>query len=311
MSGCEKSLAVASLRGGRQQTPGKVANPILRTRRFVVVGFPFVAATLGLALVVSGAAVAAPKARQIQIEYVAPINAEHQSIHDTLKKARALEYIQSVLGSIRLPRPLKIRLEGCEGISNAWYGNGEVTVCYEYVADIFKNAAEADLPMGITRQDTIIGPLADVFLHEAGHAIFDYLRVPLFGREEDAADQFSSYIMLQYDKERSRKLILGSAYQYKMDLKETKAPLAVTQFADEHGLPAQRFYNILCIAYGSDPKLFADLLTQKYLPEDRAGLCEGEYHQVRYAFQTLIGRNVDRRAAKRAFKQRNKFKSAF
>jgi len=276
-----------------------------------VVGFPLVAATLGLALVLSGAAVAAPKVRQIQIEYVAPTNAEHGTIYDTLKKARVLEYIQSVLATIRLPRTLTIKLDGCEGISNAWYGHGEVTVCYEYVADIFKNAAETDLPIGITRQDTIIGPIADVFLHEAGHAIFDYLRVPLFGREEDAADQFSSYIMLQYDKERSRKLILGSAYQYKMDVKDTQAPLAATQFADEHGLPAQRFYNILCIAYGSDPKLFSDLVTQKYLPEDRAGLCEAEYHQVRYAFQTLIGRNVDRRAAKRAFKQRTKFKNAF
>jgi hypothetical protein len=59
-----------------------------------------------------------------------------------------------------------------------------------------------------------------VFLHEAGHALFDLLNVPIFGREEDAADQLSSIIMLRYDKERARRLILGSAYQYKMDVKQ-------------------------------------------------------------------------------------------
>jgi hypothetical protein len=64
----------------------------------------------------------------------------------------------------------------------------------------------------------MIGPLLDVFLHEAGHATFRSLKVPLFGRNEDAADQFSTYLMLRFDKEEARRLILGSAYQYKGDL---------------------------------------------------------------------------------------------
>ena len=33
-------------------------------------------------------------------------------------------------------------------------------------------------------------------LHETGHAAFDIFQVPLFGREEDAADLFAAYIML-------------------------------------------------------------------------------------------------------------------
>ena len=31
-------------------------------------------------------------------------------------------------------------------------------------------------------------------------------------------------------------------------------------FADEHGTPAQRLYNLLCVAYGSDKELFADVV---------------------------------------------------
>jgi hypothetical protein len=39
-----------------------------------------------------------------------------------------------------------------------------------------------------------------VFLHEGAHALFDQLRIPILGREKDAADQFVAFI-----------LILGSA----------------------------------------------------------------------------------------------------
>ena len=68
------------------------------------------------------------------------------------------------------------------------------------------------MPSGITRQDAILGPVVDVFLHECGHAMFDLLKVPVFGREEDAADAFSAYIVLQFPKEDARRLLLGSAY---------------------------------------------------------------------------------------------------
>ena len=40
------------------------------------------------------------------------------------------------------------------------------------------------------------------------------LKIPLFGREEDAADQFSAYIMLHFGKEDAHRLIEGAAYQY-------------------------------------------------------------------------------------------------
>jgi hypothetical protein len=96
-----------------------------------------------------------------------------------------------------------------------------------------------------------------VFLHESAHAVFDQLQVPVLGREEDAADLFSAYIVLQLGKEDARRLILGSAYQYKTDVLSPQVPL--TKYADEHGIPAQRFFNVLCIAYGADQKLFADV----------------------------------------------------
>jgi hypothetical protein len=72
------------------------------------------------------------------------------------------------------------------------------------------------------------------------------------------------------------------------------------QFADAHGLPAQRFYNLLCMAYGADPVLFADLVEKKYLPESRAEGCADEYKQVTYAVHKLISPYVDQKLSKKA-----------
>src|SRR5262245_19727315 len=217
-------------------------------------------------LTVSTSLVAAPaRTKQVRIEYVPPTNPVHLPIYEQMKEARVLEYVQEMLGAIRLPRPLPLKLRGCDGEVNAWYDGDELTVCYEYVAEILKNVPTRELPLGISKSDTMIGPLFDVFMHEAGHAVFDMLRVPLMGREEDAADQFSAYMMLHYDKARARELILGTAYQYSVDMRQPQVTLALKKFADEHGFPAQRFYNVLCIAYGFDPKLFADVVEKDYL----------------------------------------------
>jgi putative metallopeptidase DUF4344 len=251
-----------------------------------------------LAISISGLASAAPyKPKQVRVEYVLPKNPAHQPIYERLKQARALERIQKLLSPLRLPRPLVLKVSGCDGESNAWYDGSFVTVCYEYLADLLKNAPEGTLPSGITQQDAILGPLIDVFLHESGHAVFDQLKVPVLGREEDAADLFSAYIVLQSGKEDARRLILGSAYQYKADVVSPQVPL--TKYADEHGIPAQRFFNVLCIAYGADQKLFADVVEKGYLPKKRAEGCDLEYDQAAFAFKKLIGPYIDQNLAKK------------
>ena len=155
---------------------------------------------------------------------------------------------------------------------------------------------------GVTPIDAIVGPLVDTGLHEFGHALFDMLQLPVLGREEDAADQVSAYIMLQLGKVEARRLIGGVAYAYKAEADGATAPPTMTSFADVHGTPAQRFYNVLCIAYGADKHLFGDDIVEKgYLPKERAEDCAAEYKQVAFAFQTLIGPHIDSRRARKVW----------
>jgi len=237
------------------------------------------------------------RSRQIDIQYVPPKSDSLKPVYDYLRESKGLERVQGTLAGLKLPRRLLIKTEGCNGESNAWYDGKDVTICYEFVDDIWKNAASDTTPSGIAPIDTLVGPFLDVVLHETAHAVFHILRIPLFGREEDAADQFSAYLMLQTDKPAARRLILGNAYQYKPDLKPGGPAPSLKSFADVHGTPVQRFFNVLCIAYGADPELFKDLVDKDYLPKDRAEGCVDEYRQVHYAFGKLIGPHID---AKRA-----------
>ena len=235
-------------------------------------------------------------AESVRIAYVQPDNPEHEAIFKTLKEKRVLETLQGLLRGFRLPRPLLLQMTGCKGVANAWYEDSTVTVCYEFVADVLARAPQTTTPEGITREDAIVGLIAAVALHETGHALFDLLDVPIFGREEDAADQFAAYILLQLRQEEARRMIGGVALMFWNQSSLQKADLGA--FSSIHGLLAQRFFNLICMAYGSDPKYFVDLVDKGPLPKERAQGCEGEYAQATYAMETLIGRHLGGSRAK-------------
>ena len=244
---------------------------------------------------------AAARASRVSVSYVPPKDPAYQPVYEQLKQLRFLEKLQQFLTPFRLPRALLVKVEGCNGDANAFYEYNVITVCYEYIDQLWKTMPAETTAAGLAPIDALVGPLFDTCLHEFGHALFDLLRVPVLGREEDAADQVSAYIMLHFGKAEARRLIEGVAYAYKIEVEADTVPPTMTRFADVHGTPAQRFYNVLCIAYGADAQLFRDMVEKGYLPKERAEDCKGEYQQVADAYEKLIGPHVDRSRAKNVF----------
>jgi hypothetical protein len=150
----------------------------------------------------------------------------------------------------------------------------------------------------VTPTDAVVGQFFYAAAHEMGHAVFDLYDVPMFGRPEDAADQFAAYMMLQFGKDHARTLIGGAAYSYKNFVHDPKFVVSLEAFSDTHEAPAQRFYNLLCIAYGADSKLFADVVGKGYLPQKRAATCRAEYREVAFAFKQLIAPHLDQEMMK-------------
>jgi putative metallopeptidase DUF4344 len=251
------------------------------------------ALVVGLAIWTSPATAQAPGSGtggQVRISYGEPKNPVHRPVYERLQKRRVLEDLQEFLSPLKLPQPLTIKVESC-GTVNAYYSNGAVTICYEYIAWIHQVARKVTLSNEISLEDAVVGPFVDVLLHEVAHAIFDLLKIPLFGREEDAADQLAAFILLQFGNDVARRTIVGAALLFRQ-MAEDQQP-GTADYAAVHGLPAQRFYNVLCIAYGAQPELFADFVKQGFLPVTRIGYCRWEYRQIAHAFKTLISPHVD------------------
>jgi hypothetical protein len=244
---------------------------------------------------------------RIRIEYEPPKNPKHQAVYERIREHRVLETLQQMLGPFRLPVELTIKTMGCDGLINSWfnYDNSVPTVhmCYELLQDIIGAVPPDATPvLGIAPYDAVVGPFLFWSLHEVGHAVFHIFRVPLFGREEDAADQFSVFLMLQFGKDQAHRWVEGSVYAAHDFIKDfqrnPEVQKRLEKFASVHGLPEQRVFNGLCLAYGADPVLFADVVENGFLPKMRADHCKHEYLTFRYAFRREILPHIDWRMAR-------------
>jgi hypothetical protein len=222
---------------------------------------------------------------RVKIEYVVPKDPALQSLYHLLRERRGLERLQRLFSPFRLPTDLTIQTLECDGIANAWYERAGVTLCYELLSLISQPIAK---DAGIAHEDAVIGQFLYIAGHEVGHAMFDLLNVPIFGNEEDAADQFSTYLMLRLGSDQARRLIFGAAYYYREHLQNETVTTKLKTFSDAHSRPQQRFYNLLCMAYGANSAMFAELVSKEYLPKQRAMGCKREYRKVENAFQALI-----------------------
>ena len=264
-------------------------------------------AAITVAMLAAGVAEAPSKSsmHQIAIAYEKPKNPAHDQLRDLLVQARVLEQVQEILSPFRLPKTLPISIESCDGELDAryLYSEARIKVCYEYLHDIWKDLPPDTTASGVAPIDAIVGPLADVFFHEFGHAIFDLHKIPVLGREEYAADTVSAMLMLSVGKDEARRLIMGAAYWYTDDL-ETAITLKPSEFAGVHGTPHQRYFNLVCIAYGANQEMFGDLVEKGFLPKERAEDCKSEFQQAERAFNLLIRPHMDQSRAMRAFGKR-------
>jgi hypothetical protein len=241
---------------------------------------------------------------RVTVIYVPPTNPEFQELYTLLRERRALETIQEILGPFRLPEELTIKTTEC-GVVNSWYeredGKPTVTLCYELLKHILESLPKETTPAGVTPADATVGQFVWTALHEVGHATFDIFSVPIFGHVEDAADNFATYILLHFGKEQAQRLIGGAAWAWRVYLGDYKRnPVVQTRmagFASDHGLPQERFFNLVCLAYGADAENFSEVET--ILPPTRLPQCKFEYVTVLYAFSKEIAPHIDKEMASR------------
>ena len=213
-------------------------------------------------------------------------SASYASVRDESRGARRLESIADHLNvNYPLPRNIPVSFDEC-GQPNAYYqstgsGEGSVHFCYEmmpYLREVLgERLAPADIP------EAVNGAYEFIMLHEVGHALTHQLDLPITGREEDVADQFATLNLLRQGDKGAQSAIYGVlALQGSTEFGES-------DYADEHSLGPQRYYNVACWIYGSDPEKYSGLVGGDGLPEARAARCPSEFAQMEKSWSRLLG----------------------
>jgi hypothetical protein len=233
----------------------------------------------------------------IDVTYVAPTNEKYTAVMQRLKARRVLEQLSEFTAPLRLPHAFHLIARECDE-ENAFYSRSEwsLTLCYELVDEINRDAPKSEqIKEGFTHDDVVLGEVVFVVLHELAHAAFDMLEVPVFGREEDAADQMAVFLAMQFSPEVARTTVRGDYYFFN----NQSDPSEWSRYADEHGTNSQRLYNGLCWAYGGNPQLFKDFVDQGLLPKARAVDCGNEYRQISDAFTRTVLPFIDAEAMRK------------
>jgi hypothetical protein len=225
---------------------------------------------------------------QIKISYDEPTNPQLRPIYERLKERHVLEELQAFMTPLRLPRQLRVRTAECGAATTDYKPEGPATVCYEMVDFIEKLVAQ-HAPDQDSAQMAIAGAVIETVLHETAHAIFDVLQVPIWGREDDAADRLAALIMTQFGEDVTKTTITGTANLFTWSGKTWTG----SDFSSIASPDYQRFFNYACIAYAADPLQFSDLVEKGTLPKRRAERCKDEYQQIRKAFNLRIMPYVD------------------
>jgi hypothetical protein len=224
----------------------------------------------------------------IKLTFAEPKSAKLKRFESQLSGSKLFgKVIDGINDTIALPRDGAVLLSEC-GRIDAYYDPKApgVVVCYELAEHfelLFKGRAS-----GAELERMVTGAVFFAFLHELGHALVDQLQMPITGKEEDAVDQLASVILIESGSGINMALDGARAFL----LNDVKG-FSGSQFWSEHSFEKQRYYAIVCMAYGAAPKK-RDVLTKGKgaLPMERARTCPAEYNRIKASWQTLLAEHA-------------------
>jgi len=232
----------------------------------------------------------APGRGSLKLVYGKLNTAHRKEIAEAFREERLFEdVLESLNQGLVLPEDVEVRLLECKEV-NAFYDREEkaILLCYEvfeHFMEIFgKGQTDPNSEEVATKA---VAALVFTFYHELGHALIDVYDLPITGREEDAVDQLATVMLLEtWEGEESELAILSSAEWFDLDAQENEDG---PDMADEHSLDEQRYYNLVCWIYGSDPDYFSDVAADWELPAGRAAQCPSEYARMSGSWNRLLG----------------------
>jgi hypothetical protein len=238
-----------------------------------------------------------PAGPSFEYAYLPPGSPGLQRIHERVRDAdllRQLPEVQAIDGLFALPRRLRYVTAEC-GEFGAFYrpADVEVVLCYETLRVLYERGQEHQRLLGLDDGHPLRYVRANVrfiLLHETGHALVHQLDLPVTGRLEDAVDQLAAILMLRFASrvETNEEVIGNLRLAANWMLSRSTGAYNLDAYADEHALGEQRYFNLQCLIYGTDPEGFAGMVDAGDLTAERAKGCPRETRRVTRAWVRLL-----------------------
>ena len=247
----------------------------------------------------------APDRGNFKVVYTPTDNPKYAEANENLRRSGELEVIADELNAaLSIPEDVTITFKEC-GEPNAFWSppTRSINMCYElleYFGEIFKSTAKSEKEL----EEMVSGATTFTFFHELGHGLVDILQLPATGKEEDAVDQLSTFVLLTSEGDEGGAAVLSGAQWFWNGFQQTResgASIERLNWADEHSMDGARAFNIICWTYGSAPERYQGLVNNP-LPEARAVRCPTEYARLSRAWLNLLKPHL-KDAGKRALEQ--------
>lgn len=224
---------------------------------------------------------------EAQIIFEQPTNKYEEKIERQIKASGvANKVVVFVNEQFQLSKPLIFKFGGIEGPLYDTDAN-EVFIPYIFIEEVksrFKGAKYSETGISIT--DATWDSVMHTLLHEFAHALIFTYKLPIVGKEEDAADGLANMLLIEFF-DNGTETVISAADLFGLESNDIEE-FEEEDFSDEHSLDAQRFYSSLCHVYGSDPQKYTYLKNDVSFSEERAELCIDEYESILRSWQSLL-----------------------
>jgi cytochrome c len=209
-----------------------------------------------------------------------------------LKNVQFLEKFTNALNKfLSIDERIEISAKSCGTRSRS------ITLCHELMPfnhaklkKIFKSQLQDEQLHAI-----YLSELKFVLLHEVGHGMIDIYKLPVLGKEEDAADKFAAFMLLNFGGANVLKqatmffhdTAIGKLDKF-IDDKWAQLNGKSSVYGDEHSLDQQRLANLVCWGYGTNSLDFQGMVDLFKLPARRAMMCKAETEKMFRDIQGLL-----------------------
>src|SRR5262249_36449472 len=129
----------------------------------------------------------------------------------------------------------------------------------------------------LDRVEFVVGNTLFALLHEMGHVHIAEMKLPVLGREEEAADIYATIRMLQAGTGFSVRALAEAAKNWFLNELRDQQTGAKPLYYDEHELNQQRAYQVVCLMVGFDPAKFKQFADESQMPQSRQESCKKDY----------------------------------